>query len=80
MRFRAIARELGLDPDVLRAVLNPTAKRLDMTQEHARELFEYVCDQEMKGYRLATFQLRLDLAYTAGIVDRKGRVVDGKLA
>ena len=48
------------------------AKKLNISIENAKELFELICREEENGLKMATNQLRLDIAYIAGYIDEKG--------
>jgi hypothetical protein len=47
----------------------------NMTKERAYELFLFICDEEFKGYKLACHSLRDSIAFTAGIIDKNGKVM-----
>ncbi len=47
----------------------------NMTKERAYKLFEFICEEEAKGYNLACHSLRDSIAFTAGIIDESGKVV-----
>ena len=55
--------------------LNRDLKKLDMTKEKAHELFEFICENETKGAKLACRGLREDICFTAGIIDKDGKII-----
>lgn len=48
---------------------------LNMTQEEAYKMFEFICKNEIKGIKLACRDLRENICFTAGIIDKDGKVI-----
>lgn len=46
----------------------------DMSQDKAKRIFEMICEMEREGGHPATNQVRLNIAYTAGLIDKNGIV------
>lgn len=55
----------------------PTRAHLvkDMSKEEAQKLFSLICEFESQGNIPTTRQNRLNICYTAGLVDKKGSAI-----
>ena len=47
-------------------------KLKDMTKEEAKEVFGTICEIESQGHKATNLQYRLNVCYTAGLVDEHG--------
>ena len=56
--------------------LNRDLKKVQgMTQKQAYKMFEFICENEIKGIKLACRDLREDICFTAEIIDKDGKVI-----